>query len=31
MRAAGNAWKERLLDVLGEIGRLGRVAEPVSA
>jgi transcription-repair coupling factor (superfamily II helicase) len=31
MRAAGAAWKERLLDVLGEIGRLGRVAEPVSA
>jgi transcription-repair coupling factor (superfamily II helicase) len=31
MRAAGNAWKERLLDVLGEIGRLGRIPEPVSA
>jgi transcription-repair coupling factor (superfamily II helicase) len=31
MRAAGNAWKERLLDVLGEIGRLGKVPEPVSA
>ena len=31
MRAAGNAWKERLLEVLGEIGRLGRIPEPVSA
>jgi len=31
MRAAGAAWKERLLDVLGEIGRLGQVPEPVSA
>ena len=31
MRQAGSQWKERLLDVLGEIDRLARVAGPVAA
>jgi transcription-repair coupling factor (superfamily II helicase) len=31
LSSAGAAWKERLVDVLGEVERLGRVAEPAAA